>query len=238
VVLISDSGEPILARWRHGSGWSLAWTSDVKNRWAVDWLRWGGYPKFWGQIVRTTMRRQVWKSYDMYSSVEDGRAKIVVDAIDPNDKFVNQLDTELEVIDPKTNETTMTVPMEQTAAGRYVADFRIEKYGSFLLKAVHKRNGQQVAETQGSVSMPYPLEYLKTTPDKAPLEHAAYVTVGPGHEAWGDVDPKTVWNPDKQTVSYVQDLWPWVLLVVAGLMLLDIYAKRLRVLGYRTIKFD
>jgi hypothetical protein len=238
VVLISDAGEPILARWRHGSGWSLAWTSDVKNRWAVDWLRWGGYPKFWGQIVRTTMRRQVWKSYDMYSTVEDGRAKIVVDAIDPNDKFVNQLDTELEVIDPKSNDVTMTVPMEQTAAGRYVADFQIQKYGSFLLRAVHKRNGQQVAETQGSVSMPYPLEYLKTSPDQAPLQHAAYVTVGPDHEKWGNADPKTVWNPDKQSVSYVEDLWPWVLLAVAGLLLLDIYAKRLRILGNRTIRFD
>jgi hypothetical protein len=106
------------------------------------------------------------------------------------------------------------------------------------LRAVHKRNGQQVAETQGSVSMPYPLEYLKTSPDAAPLQHAAYVTVGPEHEKWGNADPKTVWNPDKQSVSYVEDLWPWVLLVVAGLLLLDIYAKRLRILGYRTIRFD
>ena len=56
-MAISDLGEPILARWRHGAGWSVAWTSDVKNRWAVDWIRWNGYPKFWGQMVRTTMRR-------------------------------------------------------------------------------------------------------------------------------------------------------------------------------------
>src|SRR5678815_4586448 len=34
VVLISDLGEPILARWRHGAGNVVAWTSDVKNRWS------------------------------------------------------------------------------------------------------------------------------------------------------------------------------------------------------------
>src|SRR5688572_31980886 len=46
------------ARWRVGTGWVVAWTSDVKNRWAADWLGWGGYPKFWAQIVRTAMRHK------------------------------------------------------------------------------------------------------------------------------------------------------------------------------------
>lgn len=233
VVLISDLGEPILARWRHGAGWSVAWTSDVKNRWAVDWIRWANYPKFWGQMVRTTMRRTMWKSYDLYASVDDGRARVVVDAIDPNDKFVNELDTELQVIDPKTNQPTMTLPMEQTAAGRYVADFRISAYGSFLLKAVHKRDGKQVAETQGAVSLPYPLEYLKTTPDPEPLRHAALVTGGKD-----EPEPAAVWNPDAQSIAYVEDLWPWVLLAVAALLLLDLYAKRVRLFGYRTIRFQ
>jgi hypothetical protein len=158
---------------------------------------------------------------------------VVVDAIDPNDKFVNELDTELQVIDPATNKPTMTVPMEQTAAGRYVADFRIEKYGSFLLKAVHKRTGKQVAETEGSVSLPYPLEYLKTTPDPAPLQHAALVTGGTD-----DVSPAAVWDPQKENIAYVEDLWPWVLLAAAALFILDIYVKRLRLFGYRTIRFE
>ena len=32
------------------------------------------------------------------------------------------------------------MPMSQTAAGRYTADFKIQNYGSYLLKAVHKRD--------------------------------------------------------------------------------------------------
>src|SRR5690606_37314471 len=63
VILVSDLGEPLLARWRVGTGTSVAWTSDVKNRWSVDWIRWNGYPKFWAQLVRTTMRRKVHESY-------------------------------------------------------------------------------------------------------------------------------------------------------------------------------
>jgi Ca-activated chloride channel family protein len=232
-ILISDLGEPILARWRHGAGNVVAWTSDVKNRWSAEWLRWNGYPKFWAQVIRTTMRRKVYDSYDLFAKVDDGRAQVVVDAIDPNDRFVNELDTVLEVIDPKTNKVTAEIPMDQAAAGRYVADFRVQRYGSYLLKAVHKREGKTVAESMGSVALPYPLEYLKSTPDPEPLQHAATVTGG--HD---QAKPAQVWSAEGESVSYTQDLWPWVLLGVAILFLLDIYARRVRMFGYRTIKFQ
>lgn len=232
-ILISDLGEPILARWRHGAGTTVAWTSDVKNRWGVNWIRWGGYPKFWAQVIRSSMRRKVYDSYDLTAKVADGRALVTVDAIDTGDKFVNELETKLEVIDPATNKTTQTVPMEQTAAGRYTADFRIEKYGSYLLKAVHKRDGKTVAESMGSVALSYPLEYLRTTPDPEPLRHAAQVSGG--HD---QAKPAQIWATDNESMKYAQDLWPWVLLGVVGLFLLDLYAKRVRLFGYRTIKFQ
>ncbi|HEY4056266.1 MAG TPA: VWA domain-containing protein, partial [Kofleriaceae bacterium] len=231
-ILISDLGEPILARWRHGAGTSVAWTSDVKNRWAVNWIRWGGFPKFWAQVVRSSMRRKVYDSYELTSKVADGRALVTVDAIDSADKFVNELDTKLEVIDPATNKVTQTLPMNQTAAGRYTADFKIQKYGSYLLKAVHQRDGKTVAESMGAVALSYPLEYLRTTPDPEPLRHAAQVSGGTDQ-----APPSSVWETHGESVKYTQDLWPFVLIGVAGLFLLDLYAKRVRLFGYRTIKF-
>src|SRR5207247_10380885 len=33
-----------------GLGWSMAWTSDVKNLWAVEWIKWPLYGQFWGQL--------------------------------------------------------------------------------------------------------------------------------------------------------------------------------------------
>jgi Ca-activated chloride channel homolog len=232
-ILISDLGEPILARWRYGSGTSVAWTSDVKNRWSVDWIRWGGYPKFWAQVVRSSMRRKVYDSYDLYAKVADGRAQITVDAIDSGDKFVNELDTELQVIDPATNKVTATQPMAQTAAGRYTADFKIQKYGSYLLKAVHKRNGSTVAESLGSVALSYPLEYLRSSADVEPLKHAAQVSGG--HD---QAKAAQVWDSQGESTKYTEDLWPYVLLLVAGLLVLDLYAKRVRLFGYRTIRFQ
>jgi Ca-activated chloride channel homolog len=232
-ILISDLGEPLLARWRYGAGTTVAWTSDVKNRWSVEWIRWQGYPKFWAQVIRSTMRRKVYDSYDLFAKVADGRAQVTVDAIDAGDRFVNELDTELQVIDPATNKVTESMPMAQTAAGRYTADFKIAKYGSYLLKAVHKRNGNTVAESLGSVALFYPLEYLRSTPDLEPLEHAAQVSGG--HD---QATPPQVWDPGDEKVPYTQDLWPYALLAVVALFLLDLYAKRVRLFGYRTIKFQ
>ena len=231
-ILISDLGEPILARWRYGAGTSVAWTSDVKNRWSVDWLRWAGYPKFWAQVVRSSMRRKVYDSYDLTAKVADGRALVTVDAIDTGDKFVNELETQLEVIDPATTKTVQTITMAQTAAGRYTADFKIQKYGSYMLKAVHKRNGQTVAESLGAVALSYPLEYLRTTPNLEAMKHAA--SVSGGHD---NATPAQMWDPEHEEVSYTQDLWPWVLLGVVLCFVLDLYAKRVRLFGYRTIKF-
>ncbi len=232
-ILVSDLGEPILARWRYGAGTSVAWTSDVKNRWSVDWIRWGGYPKFWAQVVRSSMRRKVYDSYELYAKVADGRALVTVDAIDAGDKFVNQLETELEVIDPATNKVAQKVAMDQTAAGRYTADFRIQKYGSYLLKAVHKRGGKTVAESLGSVALSYPLEYLRTTPNLEPLELAAKVS-----EGMNQAEPARLWEAGGASMSYTQDLWPYVLIGVIVLLILDLYAKRVRLFGYRTIKFS
>jgi len=231
-ILISDLGEPLLARWRYGSGTSVAWTSDVKNRWAVDWIRWPGYPKFWAQVIRSSMRRKVYDSYDLFAKVADGRAQVTVDAIDSGDKFVNELDTQLEIIEPASGKVVEKVAMGQTAAGRYTADFRIQSYGSYLLKAVHQRDGKTVAESLGSVALSYPLEYLRTTPDPEPLRHAAQVSGG--HD---QAKPAEIWDAAGEKVHTTQDLWPYVLLGVLALFLLDLYAKRVRLFGYRTIKF-
>ncbi|MEO8703314.1 MAG: VWA domain-containing protein [Kofleriaceae bacterium] len=227
-ILVSERAEPILARWRYGAGTAVAWTSDVKNRWSADWIRWRGYPKLWAQVVRSAMRRKVYDSYDLRATVVDGRARVVVDAVDSGDQFVSALDTKLVVIDPATDKPIRELAMAQTAPGRYTADVRLDRYGSFLLKAVHQRNGKTVAESLGSVALSYPLEYLRTTPNLEPLQHAARVSGGTDQ-----IEPAKLFDPGSSSVTYTEDLWPWVLFGVVILLVLDLYAKRVRLFGLR-----
>ena len=56
VILVTETGEPLLAWWRYGLGMSLAFTSDASSRWAAEWLAWSDFPTFWAQCVRHVLQ--------------------------------------------------------------------------------------------------------------------------------------------------------------------------------------
>lgn len=233
VVLVSDYGEPIYAQWRVGLGKTAAFTSDVKNRWAVDWLRWGGYSKFWAQVVRELMRHRIQRSFEMRAVARQGVVHVTVDALDRSDRFINGLESELTVIDPTRSGAKNTFALQQTAAGRYQAKFRLPRYGSFLLRARHRVDGRVIAESIASLAVPYPKEYTDLIPNRRKLERVAMVT-------GGSVAPtiKAMMSADGEKLRYNKDLWAWVLYVLLGLFLLDVLLRRVRLFGYAPVPLD
>jgi Ca-activated chloride channel family protein len=233
-ILQSELSEPILARWHVGLGWSLAWTSDVKNLWAVEWLRWPGYGQFWGQLVREHMRQKRRQQLDMRAEIDPatGHVKAFLDAIGGDDKFQNGLDGKLQIAGPQPGGETRTLPMRQTAPGRYEADFPLDRYGSYVLHAQLEKSvegaggsarGVAVAESYGHVTNPYPREYLALAPDVPTLARVAEVTGGKLNP-----DAKTVFDPAGESVSYHQDLWPRFIGAAIVAFLLDLLVRRVR----------
>src|SRR5207244_769880 len=55
VLLASDAGDPLLARWPYGLGRAVAWTSDLRGRWSSDWLTWPGLPRLLTSLVSWTI---------------------------------------------------------------------------------------------------------------------------------------------------------------------------------------
>ncbi len=235
-----DHEEPVLARMRLGLGWTLAWTSDVKARWAVEWLRWPGWERFWGQLVREHMRQKHRRELDMKAEVVNGELRASIDAFTLDDRFENGMVSKLSIIGPdqgagrtgqKLPESALTtvVEMKQTAPGRYEVAMPLAKYGSFLLRAEHLRPGpdgalKQVAVSFGHVSNPYPREYASFEPDFAALQRAALA-------AGGTVDPdglSTVVDPAGEKVTYHEQLWNRFLYASIVLFLLDLLFRRVR----------
>ena len=234
-ILESEVQEPILARWHVGLGWSLAWTSDVKNLWAVEWLRWPGYGQFWGQLVREHMRQKKRQVYDMACAIDPatGRVKASIDAIGGDDRFQNGLDPKLVVTGPQPGGETKSIPMRQTAPGRYESDFPLERFGSFLLHASLEKGVEdgkggfksvQVAESFGHVTNPYPREYLALAPDTVTLSRAALVTGGKM-----DPTPQEVFDPAGESIKYHQDLWSRFIGAALAVYLLDLLVRRVRI---------
>jgi hypothetical protein len=254
-ILESELSEPILARWHVGLGWSIAWTSDVKNLWAVEWLRWPQYGQFWGQLVREHMRQKRRQQLDMRAEIDTatGHVKASIDAIGADDKFQNGLDAKLTVSGPQpvsaASADTKSIPMRQTAPGRYEADFPLDRYGSFLLKASLEKQvddasaaasgarpatkSVSVAESFGHVTNPYPREYLALAPDTDTLARAAAITwagaLGAAStESKLSPDPRDVFDPRGESIRYHQDLWPRFILAAIGVFLLDLLVRRVR----------
>lgn len=248
-ILASDSGEPILARWRVGLGWAIAWTSDVKNLWAVEWLRWPGYGQFFGQMVREHMRPKKRQEFKLKAELDPttGRVKTAVDAIGGDDLFQNGLDAKLIVKGPLPSNESQTLLMPQTAPGRYEADFPLPKYGSYVLHAVLSRDvfadsakgvaeaapkKVQVAESFGHIGSPYPREYRAFEPDRDTLARAAAVTGGAA-----DPQPSAYFDAAGEKVVYHQDLWSGFLLAAIPVYLLDLLLRRVRLgAGKRTAR--
>ncbi|MGL4595562.1 MAG: VWA domain-containing protein [Thermoguttaceae bacterium] len=134
VILVTETGEPILVLWRFGLGVVAAFLSDAKNDWGAEWIQWSEYRRFWTQLVREIMRSPVPQNAAMKIE-EIGDSFIVsVDLIDENGQFVNDAIGELSVtkIDylaaTKTKSAEMTqlkMAFDQTGPGRY--EIEIEK---------------------------------------------------------------------------------------------------------------
>jgi Ca-activated chloride channel family protein len=227
-ILASDQGEPILARWRVGLGWAVAWTSDVKNNWAVDWLRWGDFGRFWGQLAREHMRSKHRRELDMVTRVAGGRVFASVDAFSVNGSFDNDMQSRLIAEGPLPGGERREFPLRQVAPGRYQADFELGGYGSFLLRAEHFKldaDGRSVpvATSYGQVSAPYPGEYARLEPDRALLESVAQASGGQFQP------PLTaLFDPGAEVVAYQEPLWQRFILLAMGCFLLDLLMRRVR----------
>ncbi len=235
VILQSDLREPILARWRVGLGWSMAWTSDVKNRWATDWVRWNGFSRFWTQLVREHMRQRRRERLDMSAEVEGDDVHVVVDAVGGDDNFLNGLRSTLRLDGPMAARRARDgeddpllrrereIEFEQTAPGRYETRFPLDAYGSFVLTAEHRREGALVAESAAQLAHPYPSEYATLEPDLTLLTSAAELTAG-------NVDPAPpdVFEADGEVVEAHEELWPWLLCFAIILFIIDLLLRRVR----------
>lgn len=223
VMLESDTGEPLLSRWRVGLGWSLAWTSDLKNRWAVEWIRWPRWQAFWTQLVREHMRQRRREELGLHGQMIAGRLHVAVDAITDDDRFRNGLDSELTIRGPAPSNDVQRVPLRQVAPGRYEATTVIDRYGAFTLRAVHKLDGRIVSESVGRFDNPYPREYAVLAPDLALLHALAGSTNG-------TIDPslREVFAPGRDRVERAAPVQRYALFAALAVLLLDLALRRIR----------
>ncbi len=89
--LITPQGDPLLATWQYGLGRAAAWTSDVENRWATQWLAWDEFPSFAAQLVGWTLPAPQVEGLTASARVEENRGVIELEALDEAGEPLNFL---------------------------------------------------------------------------------------------------------------------------------------------------
>ncbi len=230
-ILLSDRGEPILARKPVGLGWTLAWTSDLKARWATDWLKWGRFGVLMAQMVREHQRTDDTEIRPMKVELIGDQAVASFEAFDELENFDNTLSSRLDVrrlgASPG-DETSREVSFRRVAPGLYEARATLSEYGSYALKASHGRftgagEIRPAGVSHASLSRPYPEEFRDLEPRTASLGTWAELSGG---------EPKAspnVWRAGEDSVTARIGRQNDFIYMAILLFFLDLLVRRVRI---------
>jgi uncharacterized membrane protein/Mg-chelatase subunit ChlD len=231
----SPENATILAVWTYGLGRTAVLTTDAGARWTADWTEWGGYDKFYSQLVRWLMRPTGdTGKFTIATQVRDGQVHVVVNALTKDDSFMNFLDMNASALDP--NLKPVPLRMRQQAPGRYEGTFPADRAGSYFVNVVP---GPGAAPLTTGVTVPYSEEYRVRETNQA-LIQALASTEPSGGEA-GLVMPPLDLKPTEELLDSnafrgglalarsIRDAWPWFVLAGCCLFLGDVFVRRVAV---------
>ncbi len=168
---------PLLAHWTYGLGRSVAFTSDAGRKWANSWPEWDSYAAFWSQVVRWSLRPVDKGNLTMSVRREEGKIKVVVDALDKDNEFLNFLQFRGVVIRPDLKR--QSVELSQVAPGRYEGEIeRAEERGNYFINLGYRNTDGTTGVMRSGVSVPYSDEYRELKSNPATLETIASLTNG------------------------------------------------------------
>jgi uncharacterized membrane protein len=224
--------DPILAEWQYGLGRAVAWTSDATTRWSKQWVSWGGFGRFWSQVIRSTIVEGTTNKIESHVETRDGQSVLVVDALDDHGGLINGLNLKAAVVDPKLG--SQPIQLQQVAPGRYEAPFDATTEGAYLIGVQGQTSSTDpiaVAQTTGWV-LSYSPEYRLRNTNTTLLQDIAALTNGKVLNA----QPDLVFNHDLREEHATTALWPYLLLAALLFLPEDVAVRRLIVTQSDLIK--
>ena len=226
----------ILAAWNFGLGRTAVLTTDAGHRWATDWTGWDQYDKFFNQLVRWSMRPTGdTGNFSVSTSLKDGKVRVVVDALDKEDNFLNFLNVSSSIVSPSMNSSDLQI--RQTAPGRYVGEFSADESGSYLV-VVTPGAGQ--APLRIGVNVPYSQEYRDRDTNVGLLTRLSKMEPKGGksgemiegslfEEKLDRLLATNVFRRNLASAISSNYVWPWLVLVSGCVFFGDVFVRRVAV---------
>jgi hypothetical protein len=213
----------LLAAWQYGLGRSVAFTSDLSNRWGKDWVNWKHYGKFTSQMVKWAQRKETGKRFSAAIDRQGKERHLLVDVITEQNRFVNYLELKTNVLFPAGSDQTFA--MAQTAPGRYVAAFPAEEIGAYYF-SVYSNSGEYAATPRTfGFGIPYTEEFNSTTVDEGLLEDLAATTKGRLLNT--ENIPVDLFKNNSDSKYSKTPVWPYLILIFLLLLIADVAARKI-----------
>jgi len=224
VLLQAKQEQPLLAETRYGLGKTVAFLSDAKNRWAVDWLAWPGYGKLWAQVVRDAARGAATQEFAWQVTRHGREGWLKLTALNADGAFRNDLWPNARVLRPSGESTAIV--LRQSAPGTYSARIALDAVSAapyrFELLPGPGLSAQEIARI-GARVLYYPQsdEFRPRPADVATLKALSERT-------GGKFAPKTdeIFARSSDGGVLATPLWPELVAGALLLFLLDIGVRR------------
>ena len=158
VLLVAETGDPLLAVSRFGLGTGLSFTSDLSERWGGEWLAWGDCGKFWAQALRGIIRKTDSAGMQVTQSKDATNWRITIQRTASDGSPINGIQWDTSVADD--NGKTNRFEVKEVGLGRYQLQVPIEKSNQLTLRIQDADYGKQRVLTY---NRPYPIEYRLTS---------------------------------------------------------------------------
>lgn len=216
-ILLSADQDPILIRWQYGLGRAVAWTSDLEGAWAPEWVLWGGFGRFWNEVVSWTFPQVTLGQWTSQTSVDGVNGKIEV-TWPPGTPAPQQLSATV-IHEEKPRQQVTLKPI---APGKWSGTYDASTPGSYLIQIVQKQGEKVVAAETTGLTVAYSPEYsLQRDGDRRLQE---IVAVAKGQLI---TDPAQAFASDLPAKWEQQPINDVLLQIAMILLLLDIAARRL-----------
>jgi uncharacterized membrane protein len=224
-LLEAKDHQPLLVQTHHGLGRTVAFLSDVKNRWASDWLGWDGYGKLWAQVVRASIRRDTGEELALRVARQGHEAIVTLTALEPDGRYRDRLSPKLRVTAPDGGR--MVLAMSQLGPGRYQARVPLRPsqaapYGFELIETAGITAEQLTKAAPASFFYGHTDEYRVLPADESLLRAVSI-------ETGGRFMPKTeeIFAVDRDSGQVSRALWQFCAAAALLAFLLDLLVRRM-----------
>jgi Ca-activated chloride channel homolog len=234
-LVATDEDDPLLAFWPIGLGRTAVFASDVKDRWAANWVRWRGYGPFFASVVRALQRQHAPPvSLEITPGPVRGNRRaiaVAIEARDANGQYRNLLSPAVQVRaagngdGASASSGVSKVVTRQVAPGRYEATVMADATQPITI-ALDGPDGNAAAGgvTSGTVLPDTAAEYRFRPPDEALLRSIAAATGGTWHPAAANLA-----NTPADSRTARRPLWPPLLALALVLWFVDLLLRRVRI---------